>query len=144
MQKVGYTCKLNGRALWCLHWQVERVFADRNRVENDEEITEYLVKWKGLSYSESTWCIFLPSLSMMSCSVKTNLWDKCEWVSRHLLLLFSLTTSGIWTFGRVLGSTLSEVVLFLYSLVLNSPSLVQRSLVAMHNLGSWKCYVGIF
>ncbi|CAK9238133.1 unnamed protein product [Sphagnum jensenii] len=35
--------------------QVERVFADRTRTENDEEISEYLVKWKGLSYAESTW-----------------------------------------------------------------------------------------
>ncbi|XP_024377849.1 protein CHROMATIN REMODELING 5 isoform X3 [Physcomitrium patens] len=35
--------------------QVERVFADRNRVDNEEEITEYLVKWKGLSYCDSTW-----------------------------------------------------------------------------------------
>ncbi|XP_024375943.1 protein CHROMATIN REMODELING 5 isoform X2 [Physcomitrium patens] len=35
--------------------QVERVFADRNRMDNDEEIIEYLVKWKGLSYCDSTW-----------------------------------------------------------------------------------------
>eukprot|EP00250_Pteridium_aquilinum_P009901 c19015_g1_i2 orf=976-6498(-) len=36
--------------------QVERVFADRTS-HNDmgEEFQEYLVKWKGLSYSESTW-----------------------------------------------------------------------------------------
>jgi hypothetical protein len=65
-------CKLTDGAFGWLHWQVERVFADRNRVENDEEITEYLVKWKGLSYSEWTWCIFLPSLSMMSCFVEIN------------------------------------------------------------------------
>lgn len=41
--------------------QVERVFADRTRIENDEEVSEYLVKWKGLSYNESTWCDALPS-----------------------------------------------------------------------------------
>lgn len=49
------------------------MFADRNRVEDEEEITEYLVKWKGLSYSESTWCNFLPSLSMVPCSVERKL-----------------------------------------------------------------------
>ena len=49
--------------LGVLSLQVERVFADRTRVgENEEEITEYFVKWKGLSYSESTWCIILPLL----------------------------------------------------------------------------------
>ncbi|KAL2653867.1 hypothetical protein R1flu_021995 [Riccia fluitans] len=36
--------------------QVERVFASRTtRIENDDEVQEYLVKWKGLSYGESTW-----------------------------------------------------------------------------------------
>ncbi|MCO5575316.1 hypothetical protein L7F22_029116 [Adiantum nelumboides] len=36
--------------------QVERVFADRtSQNEVGEEYQEYLVKWKGLSYSESTW-----------------------------------------------------------------------------------------
>ncbi|KAH7426872.1 hypothetical protein KP509_10G020300 [Ceratopteris richardii] len=36
--------------------QVERVFADRtSQNELGEEFQEYLVKWKGLSYSESTW-----------------------------------------------------------------------------------------
>ncbi|KAI5060455.1 hypothetical protein GOP47_0024875 [Adiantum capillus-veneris] len=36
--------------------QVERVFADRtSQNEVGEEFQEYLVKWKGLSYSESTW-----------------------------------------------------------------------------------------
>ncbi len=53
--------------------QVERVFSDRSRVENEEEITEYLVKWKGLSYSESTWCNFLPYLSMIPFSVERKL-----------------------------------------------------------------------
>ncbi|KAJ7558758.1 hypothetical protein O6H91_04G054500 [Diphasiastrum complanatum] len=36
--------------------QVERVFADRFvKTEYSEDIQEYLVKWKGLSYSEATW-----------------------------------------------------------------------------------------
>ncbi|CAM6102358.1 unnamed protein product [Calypogeia fissa] len=36
--------------------QVERVFASRtSKSETDEEVEEYLVKWKGLSYGESTW-----------------------------------------------------------------------------------------
>jgi len=42
---------------------VERVFADRTRTENDEEISEYLVKWKGLSYAESTWYFTLCACS---------------------------------------------------------------------------------
>lgn len=36
------------------------MFADRNRMDNDEEIIEYLVKWKGLSYCDSTWYNFIP------------------------------------------------------------------------------------
>lgn len=47
---------------------MERVFADRNRVDNEEEITEYLVKWKGLSYCDSTWFVSNPSLCMMQYS----------------------------------------------------------------------------
>ncbi|GLJ30893.1 hypothetical protein SUGI_0614590 [Cryptomeria japonica] len=36
--------------------QVERVFADRTvKTESDEEVQNYLVKWKGLSYAEATW-----------------------------------------------------------------------------------------
>eukprot|EP01018_Ginkgo_biloba_P030142 Gb_35181 [translate_table: standard] len=36
--------------------QVERVFADRtSKIDADDEIQEYLVKWKGLSYAEATW-----------------------------------------------------------------------------------------
>lgn len=39
-----------------LRLQVDRVFATRTSpTDTDEEIQEYLVKWKGLSYSESTW-----------------------------------------------------------------------------------------
>ncbi|XP_024529944.1 protein CHROMATIN REMODELING 5 isoform X2 [Selaginella moellendorffii] len=35
--------------------QVERVFAERIGTVDGEEFQEYLVKWKGLSYAESTW-----------------------------------------------------------------------------------------
>eukprot|EP00252_Welwitschia_mirabilis_P022955 TRINITY_DN6373_c0_g1_i2.p1 TRINITY_DN6373_c0_g1~~TRINITY_DN6373_c0_g1_i2.p1 ORF type:complete len:1772 (+),score=448.14 TRINITY_DN6373_c0_g1_i2:174-5489(+) len=36
--------------------QVERVFSDRNtKIDGDDEVQEYLVKWKGLSYAEATW-----------------------------------------------------------------------------------------
>ncbi|KAH9308367.1 hypothetical protein KI387_036278, partial [Taxus chinensis] len=36
--------------------QVERVFADRTiKIDSDEEVQNYLVKWKGLSYAEATW-----------------------------------------------------------------------------------------
>ncbi|XP_010907831.1 protein CHROMATIN REMODELING 5 isoform X1 [Elaeis guineensis] len=36
--------------------QVERIFADRiSRVDGDEVVPEYLVKWQGLSYAEATW-----------------------------------------------------------------------------------------
>ncbi|XP_062189228.1 protein CHROMATIN REMODELING 5 isoform X2 [Phragmites australis] len=36
--------------------QVERIFADRvSKVDGDDLIPEYLVKWQGLPYAESTW-----------------------------------------------------------------------------------------
>ncbi|KAG0489596.1 hypothetical protein HPP92_006459 [Vanilla planifolia] len=36
--------------------QVERIFADRiSKTGNDDVVTEYLVKWKGLPYAEATW-----------------------------------------------------------------------------------------
>ncbi|XP_038972966.1 protein CHROMATIN REMODELING 5 isoform X1 [Phoenix dactylifera] len=36
--------------------QVERIFADRiSKVDGDEVVPEYLVKWQGLSYAEATW-----------------------------------------------------------------------------------------
>jgi chromodomain-helicase-DNA-binding protein 1 len=36
--------------------QVERVFADRTtKIDSDNEVQEYLVKWKGLSFAEATW-----------------------------------------------------------------------------------------
>ncbi|XP_011622955.1 protein CHROMATIN REMODELING 5 [Amborella trichopoda] len=36
--------------------QVERVFADRiMKSGSDDEVQEYLVKWRGLSYAEATW-----------------------------------------------------------------------------------------
>lgn len=39
-----------------LHFQVERVIADRISKDNSGNvIPEYLVKWQGLSYAEATW-----------------------------------------------------------------------------------------
>ncbi|KAL6657430.1 hypothetical protein ACP70R_005210 [Stipagrostis hirtigluma subsp. patula] len=36
--------------------QVERIFADRmSKVDGDDLVPEYLVKWQGLPYAESTW-----------------------------------------------------------------------------------------
>ncbi|KAK3127929.1 hypothetical protein QOZ80_7AG0580300 [Eleusine coracana subsp. coracana] len=36
--------------------QVERIFADRmSKVDEDDLVPEYLVKWQGLPYAESTW-----------------------------------------------------------------------------------------
>ncbi|XP_042385172.1 protein CHROMATIN REMODELING 5-like [Zingiber officinale] len=36
--------------------QVERIFADRlSKIDGDDVIPEYLVKWQGLSYAEATW-----------------------------------------------------------------------------------------
>ncbi|XP_042379189.1 protein CHROMATIN REMODELING 5-like [Zingiber officinale] len=36
--------------------QVERIFADRlSKIDGDDMIPEYLVKWQGLSYAEATW-----------------------------------------------------------------------------------------
>ncbi|EHA8587062.1 hypothetical protein COCNU_scaffold001363G000010 [Cocos nucifera] len=43
--------------------QVERIFADRiSRVDGDEVVPEYLVKWQGLSYAEATCCVTCISL----------------------------------------------------------------------------------
>jgi chromodomain-helicase-DNA-binding protein 1 len=40
-----------------INLQVERVFADRaTKVDGDDVVVpEYLVKWQGLPYAESTW-----------------------------------------------------------------------------------------
>ena len=39
-----------------INLQVERVFADRaTKVDGDDVVPEYLVKWQGLPYAESTW-----------------------------------------------------------------------------------------
>jgi Chromo (CHRromatin Organisation MOdifier) domain len=35
--------------------QVERIFADRINRVGDDMVAEYLVKWQGLPYAESTW-----------------------------------------------------------------------------------------
>ncbi|CAD6216803.1 unnamed protein product [Miscanthus lutarioriparius] len=35
--------------------QVERIFADRVKADGDDLVPEYLVKWQGLPYAESTW-----------------------------------------------------------------------------------------
>jgi chromodomain-helicase-DNA-binding protein 1 len=44
--------------LYCLtsNLQVERIFADRvSKSDGDDLVPEYLVKWQGLPYAESTW-----------------------------------------------------------------------------------------
>ena len=39
-----------------LNLQVERIFADRvSKADGDDLVPEYLVKWQGLPYAESTW-----------------------------------------------------------------------------------------
>lgn len=39
-----------------MHFQVERIFADRiSKDSSGNVIPEYLVKWQGLSYAEATW-----------------------------------------------------------------------------------------
>lgn len=46
------------RFAYCLtlNLQVERIFSDRvGKADGDDLVPEYLVKWQGLPYAESTW-----------------------------------------------------------------------------------------
>jgi hypothetical protein len=50
-----YTVHCRFAYLLTLNLQVERIFADRViKADGDDLVPEYLVKWQGLTYAEST------------------------------------------------------------------------------------------